>query len=151
MTLFLSVPGGPCAGGLCLPARYYGNLERASHAEIYATAGPGFPRWYYWLISHALVHGGAVFLISGSTLLGVIETVLHTIIDYSKCEHWIGINTDQALHILCKAVYVVSHLPGMGLKISALKSRKATARLDLLQAGLLAPILSIEGHTELLK
>jgi adenylate cyclase len=43
------------------------------------------------------------------------------------------------------------HLPGMGLNISALKSRKASARLDLLQQELLAPILSIEGHAELLK
>lgn len=39
----------------------------------------------------------------------------------------------------------------MGLNISALKSRKASARLDLLQQELLAPILSIEGHAELLK
>jgi len=80
--------------------------SKSRHAEIYKTAGPGFPRWYYWLLAHALVHGGAVFVISGSALLGVIETVLHTLIDYSKCEHKIGINTDQALHVLCKLGYV---------------------------------------------
>ena len=38
----------------------------------------------------------------------------------------------------------------MGIKISAQKSRKASARLDLLRQELLAPILSIEGHAELL-
>ena len=80
--------------------------SKSRHAEIYKTAGSGFPGWYYWLFSHALVHGGAVFLISGSALLGIIETILHTIIDFGKCEHWFSIHTDQALHILCKLAYV---------------------------------------------
>jgi len=80
--------------------------SKSRHAAIYKTAGPGFPRWYYWLLAHALVHGGAVLIISGSALLGIVETVLHTLIDYSKCEHKIGINTDQALHVLCKLGYV---------------------------------------------
>jgi len=39
----------------------------------------------------------------------------------------------------------------MGLKISHQQSRKDSARLDLLRQELLAPILSIEGHAELLK
>jgi len=39
----------------------------------------------------------------------------------------------------------------MGLKISQQQSRKASARLELLRQELLAPILSIEGHAELLK
>jgi hypothetical protein len=80
--------------------------SKSRHAEVYKTAGPGFPGWYYWLFSHALVHGGLVFLISGSALLGIIETVLHTIIDYSKCEHWIGLHFDQVLHLLCKVAYI---------------------------------------------
>lgn len=80
--------------------------SKSRHAAIYKTAGKGFPGWYYWLGSHALVHGGFVFLISGSWVLGTIETLLHTIIDYAKCEHWIGLNFDQALHILCKLAYI---------------------------------------------
>jgi len=86
---------------------------KSRHAKIYETAGKGFPGWYYWLISHALVHGGAVFLISGSWVLGAIETVLHTIIDYTKCEHWISLHVDQALHILCKVAYVYVIYQGM--------------------------------------
>ena len=39
----------------------------------------------------------------------------------------------------------------MGLSISQQQSRKDSARLDLLRQELLAPILSIEGHAELLK
>ena len=39
----------------------------------------------------------------------------------------------------------------MGLKISRQQSRKDSARLDLLRQDLIAPVLSIEGHAELLK
>ena len=39
----------------------------------------------------------------------------------------------------------------MGLKISQQQSRKELARLDLLRQELLAPVLSIEGHAELLR
>jgi hypothetical protein len=80
--------------------------SKSRHSAIYQTASKGFPGWYYWLISHSLVHGGLVFLISGSALLGIIETVLHTLIDFSKCEHWINLHIDQALHMLCKVAYV---------------------------------------------
>ena len=80
--------------------------SKSRHAEIYKTAGPRFPPWYYWLGSHALVHGGAVYLITGSLMFGLIETVLHALIDHAKCEHKIGVHTDQGLHILCKVAYV---------------------------------------------
>ena len=80
--------------------------SKSRHAKIHETASSGFPGWYYWLSSHALVHGGLVFLISGSWVLGVIETLLHFVIDFSKCEHWISLNVDQLLHILCKIAYI---------------------------------------------
>lgn len=79
--------------------------SKSRHAEIFKTASKRFPPWYYWLGSHAIVHGGLVFIVTGNVLLGVIETVLHFAIDYSKCEHWIGVHTDQILHILCKVGY----------------------------------------------
>jgi len=80
--------------------------SKSRHADIFKTAGPRFPAWYYWLGSHALVHGGAVFIVSGSLLLGVVETVLHFLIDFCKCEHWFNLHVDQILHILCKLAYV---------------------------------------------
>jgi len=75
------------------------------HGELRATYGPGFPPWYYWLSAHALVHGGAVYLLTGSPLLGAVELALHWAIDFAKCERWINIHQDQALHVLCKAAY----------------------------------------------
>jgi hypothetical protein len=61
--------------------------------------------WYYWLTAHALIHGGAVSLITGSIWLGLAETVLHWVIDFAKCENWTNIHQDQALHIGCKAIW----------------------------------------------
>lgn len=105
MTLFFQFLVGHAFGDYVFQREIMAK-SKSRHAEIYKTAGKGFPGWFYWLFSHALVHGGLVFLISGSLLLGVIETVLHTIIDFSKCEHKISLHVDQALHILCKLAYV---------------------------------------------
>lgn len=66
---------------------------------------PGFPQWYYWLSSHALAHGGGVYLVTGSLELALVEVLLHTIIDYAKCEDWTTLAQDQSLHISCKLVY----------------------------------------------
>ena len=74
--------------------------------KLQERTGLQFPPWYYWLLTHALVHGGAVYFITGNLALGLIETALHTVIDFGKCEHWYGIHVDQALHILCKLAYV---------------------------------------------
>jgi len=75
------------------------------HSEIHNKRGVHFPAWYYWLTAHALVHGGAVFLVTGSLILGVVETLLHWTIDYAKCERWINFHQDQALHMGCKVGY----------------------------------------------
>jgi len=73
--------------------------------------------WYYWLTAHSLTHGLAVAFITGSAGLGLIETVLHWIIDFVKCEGWTSIHTDQALHILCKVAYCVMLANGIRLDI----------------------------------
>ena len=64
-----------------------------------------FPVWWYWLTAHSLVHGGVVYLITNSLLLGIIETSIHWVTDFSKCEGWIGFHMDQSIHIACKLVY----------------------------------------------
>ena len=75
------------------------------HNEVHQKAGKHFPSWQYWLTAHSLIHGGAVYLITGSLLLGVVETVLHGLIDFCKCEGWLNFHQDQALHIACKIGY----------------------------------------------
>lgn len=61
--------------------------------------------WPWVLTSHALIHGGAVALITGSVWLGIAETVAHWLIDFGKCEKWYDFNTDQWLHVACKLVW----------------------------------------------
>jgi hypothetical protein len=63
--------------------------------------------WFYWLSAHALIHGGAVFFVTGSLFLGTLETVVHWLIDFAKCEGLFGIHTDQALHVGCKVLWCV--------------------------------------------
>lgn len=63
--------------------------------------------WYYWLGSHALMHGGAVALITGSAWLGMAETVAHFAIDYGKCLGKYSIHIDQLLHVVCKVSWLL--------------------------------------------
>ncbi len=65
------------------------------------------PSWQYWLTAHSLVHGGIVFLITGSLLLGLVETAIHWFIDFCKCEGWIKLRTDQLLHLVSKVFYLL--------------------------------------------
>lgn len=61
--------------------------------------------WPYCLSAHALIHGGAVYIITGSLWLAVAETTLHWVIDFAKCANWTGIHADQALHVACKLAW----------------------------------------------
>lgn len=80
--------------------------EFLATGKNHKTPIPGFP-WYQLLTAHAFIHGGIVAYITGHVWLGVIETVLHWIIDYGKSDGRYGFNTDQALHITCKVAYAI--------------------------------------------
>lgn len=63
--------------------------------------------WPGALAAHAAIHGAAVYMITGSPILGVLEFVAHALIDFTKCEGLIGYNIDQTLHVLCKVLWMV--------------------------------------------
>lgn len=63
--------------------------------------------WYQALGAHAVIHGGAVAFVTGVWWLGALEFIAHFVIDDQKCAGRIGLNTDQALHIACKAIWVL--------------------------------------------
>lgn len=63
--------------------------------------------WVVALTAHALIHAGAVWLITGSMLCGVVELVLHALIDLGKSERKFGLLADQMLHLVCKLGYVL--------------------------------------------
>ena len=75
-----------------------------SRAKNRFNAIPGVP-WYQALGAHALIHGGAVWLMTGLWWLGAIEVICHAVIDDTKCRGAIGFNADQTLHVLCKALW----------------------------------------------
>jgi hypothetical protein len=62
--------------------------------------------WVICMGAHCLIHAGAVWVITGSSILAAIELVLHWVIDWIKCEGKTTLNQDQALHVLCKVGYV---------------------------------------------
>jgi hypothetical protein len=80
---------------------------KSRHSDYHKNGNTDFPAWYYWMTAHSLGHGGAVYLVMGSVWLGLLETVLHGAIDFSKCEHKTTLAQDQFLHVLCKVGYVV--------------------------------------------
>lgn len=63
--------------------------------------------WHIALPAHAMIHAGAVALVTHSTSLGMVELFAHSFIDYLKCSNRITIERDQICHILCKIGYVV--------------------------------------------
>ncbi len=64
--------------------------------------------WIHCLGAHCLIHAGIVWLITGRVLFGIIELVLHFIIDALKSEKKTTIHTDQILHVSCRIGYVAA-------------------------------------------
>jgi len=62
--------------------------------------------WVYLMSAHCLIHAGFVWLISGYAVFALAEFALHWIIDCLKCDGKTSFETDQWLHILCKAAFV---------------------------------------------
>ncbi|WP_460821621.1 DUF3307 domain-containing protein [Lysobacter olei] len=66
---------------------------------------PGVP-WWQALGAHSAIHAGVVLVVTGSPALAAAEAVAHFLIDDAKCKGRIGFNTDQALHVACKVLWV---------------------------------------------
>ena len=84
-----------------------GKCRKRQHEEKSGSRHHLGPNWPYWLTAHTILHGGAVWLVTGNMFLGLVEVVLHWCIDYAKCENWTNIHVDQILHMACKALYIV--------------------------------------------
>lgn len=65
----------------------------------------GYVPWYIWLSAHASVHGTLVGFVLGGWQWGLVEYVMHWLIDYSKCDGAISFHRDQQLHLACKFLY----------------------------------------------
>jgi hypothetical protein len=64
----------------------------------------GMP-WQQALLAHALIHAGAVLLITESLPCALGELALHAATDYAKCDGRLTFNQDQAIHYGSKVVW----------------------------------------------
>jgi hypothetical protein len=78
--------------------------KRRSHGKSETSYEPD---WMYWLWSHGCLNGVGVWIVTGSPMLGLAESVCHSIIDHGKCEGFYGLHIDQAMHFFCKIVWAV--------------------------------------------
>jgi hypothetical protein len=63
--------------------------------------------WPWCLAAHCFIHGAAVWAVTGCFTLGCIETGLHAVIDFLKCEGKTTFVQDQMLHLSCKVGYLI--------------------------------------------
>lgn len=68
----------------------------------------GYADWVIPLTAHSLIHAGAVWLLTQCIWLGIIELILHWVIDLIKGINRITLMQDQLLHVCCKILYVFS-------------------------------------------
>lgn len=63
--------------------------------------------WWHLLTAHALIHSGAVWLVTESLAFASAELVAHWLIDFAKSHGITNFHIDQLLHVLCKVIYVL--------------------------------------------
>lgn len=108
MQLFLALLVGHAVADFPLQGEYLAiGKNRRLLIEM---ADPKLPShiWVICMSAHCLIHAGAVWMITGVVWFGLVELVLHWILDYSKCEEKISYASDQLGHVICKGGYAFS-------------------------------------------
>ena len=62
--------------------------------------------WVWWMTGHVSIHGLIVYFLTGSSLIALLEALLHFYIDYLKCIGKFNLLVDQILHLSCKCLWV---------------------------------------------
>lgn len=75
-------------------------------AKNSTTPVPGIP-WPFVLIAHSGIHAGFVLLVTGHIAFAIAELIIHSIIDYCKCNDVYGFGEDQTLHFITKIIYAL--------------------------------------------
>lgn len=82
--------------------------RHADLARFFGESGQPKYLWVHALTAHAMIHAGAVWIITGSVTLAAIELFIHWLIDFAKCEGWTNFSADQFLHLGCKVAYAAA-------------------------------------------
>jgi len=105
MSIFFKLLIGHAFGDFVFQSEWMAKHKNRNRSSIPPPGQKQQTVWVYVLTSHALVHGGIVWLLTGNMWLGLAETIAHWCIDFGKCENWYGIHMDQWLHFACKCVW----------------------------------------------
>lgn len=92
--------------GLHMLADYPLQGDFLSKAKNRRSPIPGVP-WWQALWAHSIIHGLAVGIITRRLSFGVAETLVHAWTDDAKCRGRLTYNQDQAIHLVCKAIWSV--------------------------------------------
>jgi hypothetical protein len=65
------------------------------------------PIWPMVMAAHALIHAGAVVVITGDPFLGVWQFLAHYMIDTLKCDKMFNVWVDQSLHVFVLAMTAI--------------------------------------------
>lgn len=68
------------------------------------TPVPGVP-WQQAMTAHAGIHAGFVYVITMCWPMALLEFAFHWLIDDMKCRGELSFNSDQLLHLMCKAFW----------------------------------------------
>lgn len=108
ITLFFKLLIAHAVGDFGLQNDFIANFK-SRHSKFFT----GEIIWPYVLGAHSLIHGGIVFIITHNPYLAFLETMLHGLIDYLKCEKLFGFHVDQFLHVLCKFLWAYLAVRGV--------------------------------------
>ena len=108
LTLFFALCIGHALGDFPLQGDFLARGKNRHLPSPILADGDRSPKrvWIYCLTYHAIIHAGLVWIISGSVVIGLIEFVVHWIIDAMKSENAFGFEADQLLHLATKLAYV---------------------------------------------
>ncbi len=108
LTLTMALCIGHALGDYPMQGAFLASTKNRNVDSSVFFGGSGVPKglWVHALTAHSLIQAGIVWLLTGSSFLGLLEFVLHWITDFVRCENWIGFTTDQVIHVLCKVLFV---------------------------------------------
>lgn len=109
LILFFALAIGHALGDYPLQGAFLANSKnRHIDSATFLGGAEGSPiLWVHSLTAHSLIQAGMVWIVTGSAALALAEFVLHWMIDFARCEKWIGFTFDQVLHFSCKLIYAM--------------------------------------------
>lgn len=91
-----------------LQGTYLATAKNRHKKQQYKSAAVANDVWIWCLSWHALIHAGSVALVTGYVAYGLVEFLLHWLIDFGRCEEYYDFGVDQALHVGCKVAIVLA-------------------------------------------